>query len=312
MGVAQVMDPDPEHPGFGAPLLHDTVEIALGQGEQSVIGTEVILHPDVITEFLGQEVRHLDHPVALRGLGFGDDVPAVQMLKGFRDGQGPFFKIQILWGQRQHLPFPDAAPVQYLECVVGPGFLHDGFCKGQILFPGPVLHLDSFFGTYVPDDGGRVFFELVVADGMVEHGAELVVNGLEVGSGVRHPGNRIPVGQHLVLPLDHIPGGNLPEPLVTQVGNQFGCDDVVLHGAGAFFDAGVTVVPVDLHKFREGHIQIAILPHLEVPLPLDGFPTGIEAPFGDPFHFALPVPVIELHIPGTPLVIFVDRHGAPP
>ena len=64
---------------------------------------------------------------------------------------------------------------------------------------------------------------------------------------------------------------------------QLGVDDVFFGGLGAFLDARMAVLPVDLDEVGEGHVHTAAAAKLVVPLPLGSVAFCGEATLCDPF-----------------------------
>ena len=117
--MTNIVDSDARHSRFFGSPVHFPVEIALGDGEHSVIRPDPVEHLDVILDFLGQKLRHGDDPIALFRLGGGNQVLAVQPLIGLVDGHGALLKVKVRRSQSQQFPLPDTAPVEHLKGVEG-------------------------------------------------------------------------------------------------------------------------------------------------------------------------------------------------
>ena len=139
--VPQIVDADAFNAcGFCAPV-HLMVQICLGDGEDAVVRFQPIQRLGVILHFIHEKLRDFDRSVALGRLGRRDDDIALDVLKGFADGQRLPLEVEIRSGQRQQLSQPDAAPVQHLEGIVGSGLVHHHFGEFQIFVLCPEQHL---------------------------------------------------------------------------------------------------------------------------------------------------------------------------
>lgn len=145
---------------------------------------------------------------------------------------------------------------------------------------------------------------------MIEDGAKLVVQGFEVGSRVGLA-LLVPVGQQLVLPCDHVLGGDLANLPLAKVGQNFLLDDVLLGQPGVLLEPGFHILGVKLGKGFKGHIQVAGGLHLETALPLLGLPFGGKATLA--LLFALPRPVLIPHhdVPCSSCFVLKDWHLVP-
>ena len=140
VAVSEIVNPDAFNAcGFRTPV-HLMVQICLGDGEDAVVGFQPIQRLDVVLHLIHEKLRDFDRSVALGRLGRRDDDIALDVLKGFIDGQRLPLEVEIRSGQRQQLAQPDAAPVQHLEGVVGSRLVHHHFGEFQILVLCPEQH----------------------------------------------------------------------------------------------------------------------------------------------------------------------------
>ena len=152
------------------------MEIALGDGEHPVIRPDPVEHLDVILDFLGQELRHGDDPIALFRLRGGNQVLTVQTLIGLVDGHSALLKVKIRWGQGKQFPLPDTAPVEHLKGVEGQWLVHHHLGKFQVLLLGPEHHLPVFLLAHAACLLAGIFPKVVVPNRVVEDGTELIVD----------------------------------------------------------------------------------------------------------------------------------------
>ena len=103
---------------------------------------------------------------------------------------------------------------------------------------------------------------------MIEDGAKLVVQGFEVGSRVGLA-LLVPVGQQLVLPCDHVLGGDLANLPLAKVGQNFLLDDVLLGQPGVLLEPGFHILGVKLGKGFKGPVE-PFVEILAVDPPCDG------------------------------------------
>ena len=143
---------------------------------------------------------------------------------------------------------------------------------------------------------------------MVEQAAELVVQRLQVGLGERLA-LIIFHGAHLVLPVDHILGGDLCQLPLAEVGQDLLLNDALLGFPGVQFDLGLDVLLVQLCKALEAHVHICLLFHQEGALPCQGFPLGGKAALELLLPLAPPVGVAELYIPGAVFLVLECSHS---
>ena len=139
---------------------------------------------------------------------------------------------------------------------------------------------------------------------MVENGAELVVQGLEVDLGVGLA-LFVPIGQQLILPGDDVPGFDFAERLLAKGGEELRPDHVFLTQPGVFLQSRSHVILVQLQEGFKGHVWISLGLQPKVTLPLLCFSPGGKAALAFLPLRALPVVIPNHHIPGTVFLILV-------
>ena len=137
MAMSQIVYTNPFHPCLLAATVHFPMEIAFADGEHSAIRLHPVELLEVVLEFITQELRHLDYPVALGRFGGGNDILLVESLIGLIDGEGAFLEVKVRRGQGQQLTLSDAAPVQDLKGVERQRLVHHGLGKLGVLLSGP-------------------------------------------------------------------------------------------------------------------------------------------------------------------------------
>ena len=71
MAVSQIVYANPFHSSLLAATVHFPVEIAFADGEHPAVRLHAVELLEVVLKFITQELRQLDHPVALGRLGGG-------------------------------------------------------------------------------------------------------------------------------------------------------------------------------------------------------------------------------------------------
>ncbi len=314
--VTNIVNSDTLYPCLFRAPVHLPMQIAFGDGEHPVVFANVIEHFEVVLHFIRQELRHSDDPVAFLGLRRSNQVLTVQPLVRLTDGNGTFLKIEVRWSEGQQFPFPDTTPIEHLKSIVGERLVHHGLGKFQILRFRPKQHLPVFLLSHASGLFAGIVPEVVVADSVIEDGAQLIVNCFQIDRGVRLAFIALVV-QHLILPGDDLLGRDIAHLQLAEVGQQLGADDVVFGSPGVFFETGFHIRRVLLHEAGKGHVQIRGGFVLLLPLPRLGIPFSLEPPLLRLLPFAGPVGVAVDHPPGAGLFFFVDRHydsflSAPP
>ena len=305
--MTNIVDSDTRHPGFFGSSVHLTVEIALGDGEHPVIRSDAVEHFDVVLDFLGQKLGHGNNPIALFRLRSGNQILAVQPLVRLIDRHGTLLEVKVRWGQSQQLSFPDTAPVEHLKGIEGQWLVHHYLSKFEKLLFSPEHHLPIFLFSHAACLLAGILPEVVVPNRVVEDGAELVMDRLEVHRRVGFT-VLVLVIQHLVLPGDDLLGSNVAHLQPAEVGQQLGTDNMVLSGPGVFLEPGLHIRRVEVHEALKGHVQIGAGLIELFPLPCLCLPLGLEAPLLGLLAFAVPVGVAVDRPPGVGLFFLVDCH----
>ena len=305
--MSEVMDSDTLHTSLFRPSVHLMVEIAFCNGENAVFLLDPVEHSQVVPHFVTEEIGHFNGTIAFLGFRSGNHILAVEPLIGLVDLHRPGLKVEVRRGEGQQLPLPNTAPVEHFKGVVGEGLVHHGLRKPLILRLCPEQHFLSLLRPHVPSFGGGVGTKLIEADSVVENGAELVVQGLEVGLGVGLA-LFVPIGQQLILPCDHVLGGDLADLPLAEVGQNLLLDDVLLCQPGVFFQPGPHVLGVKLDKGFKGHIHVGGGLHLKAALPVLGLPLGGKAPLALLLTLPRPVPIPRHDVPCAPLFVLKYRH----
>ena len=105
VGVPQVVYSDPLYPGLFRTPVHLPVEVGFCHRENAVGGLHPIQALDIVSHFFTEESGHLNDPVALRGLGVGNHILALNPLVGLGDGDGLFLKVEVARSEGQQLCF---------------------------------------------------------------------------------------------------------------------------------------------------------------------------------------------------------------
>lgn len=297
MGVPEIVEPDALHPGGLRCLQHLPAEVMLREWEQPVIRSDVVERCHVLQQLCRQLRGHRNHPAALWRLRLRDDLLAVDALEGLRDGQRPGVQVQVPRREGQQLAYPQAGPEQHRQ--PGPGReLADLLMDGRELLDGPEVHLVRVFLPDATGQAGRIDLEAVVADGVVEDGADLIVNGLDVGGGQTF-------GQKVGLPLADVRRGNLVERQLPEERQDLRIHQVPLVLEGVRLEAALHVVEVYLDHGPEGHVAAPGL-RAEKFL-LEGLCVLLaeEAPLLLEAAAPLPVRVVKRCVPGAPFLVFV-------
>ena len=156
MGVPQVVYSDPLYPGLFRTPVHLPVEVGFCHRENAVGGLHPIQALDIVSHFFTEESGHLNDPVALRGLGVGNHILALNPLVGLGDGDGLFLKVEVARSEGQQLPLPDAAPVEHFKGVIGKGLVHHGLGEFQILRLCPEQHFPSLWLSHIARLGSGI------------------------------------------------------------------------------------------------------------------------------------------------------------
>ena len=152
--------------------------------------------------------------------------------------------------------------------------------------------------------------EIVKPDGMVEDGAELIVQRLEIGLRIGLA-LLIPISEQLVLPCNHIFGGDLVDFPLAEVREQLRFDDILLGLPCAFFQPRLEIVGVDFTERLKAHVQISGILLLKLLLPFQCFSPCGESALAFGLAFSCPVRVLCHHIPRTVFLVLISWHLHP-
>lgn len=189
--VTQVVNANALYASVFAAALHFTIKIAFRDWKQPIIQANVILHLQILLDFICQKERHGDSAIALFCLGRCDDVFSASVLKCLADCNCAFVKIEIFRGQRQQFSLTDTTPVKHLKSIKGQRLVHHSINEFQVFIFGPEQHFAAF----------------------------------------------------------------LLQP--SEIGQQFGSDNVALALPGAVFDAVSTIFLVTFDKVLKSHVKVS-------------------------------------------------------
>lgn len=269
VAVAQVVDADHLRARKRAAPPHLMVEERFRQPEYPLTFGDM-LHLHVFPDLLHEERGDGDDAVRLGRLRAGDDVPSLDPLVGFADGKRAPARVEVRRGQRQQLAFADARPIQDREGQERDRLVHDLAPELQVLVASPELHLHrALLRAHLPRPAHRIGLEPVVPNRMVEHRGKLVADCAQVRLRKRLP-RGIAQLLDVVLPMEHVRGGDLVDPEVTQVRQDLRLDDVRLGVPGVLLEARLHISLVKLVESRHGHVQGTFLLEDELLLPAQG------------------------------------------
>ena len=111
---------------------------------------------------------------------------------------------------------------------------------------------------------------------MVKEGAQLIVDGFEIGRGI---GLSFGVRQppDCVLPIHHVLGGDFRQLPLSKIRQDFLLDDTLFCQPGVQLQLGLHVLLIELGETLKGHIYVGLLLHKELPLPRLGLLFGGKA-----------------------------------
>ena len=149
--------------------------------------------------------------------------------------------------------------------------------------------------------------KIIIPNSVVKYGGELIVQRFQVGLGIGLV-LLITVGKQLVLPRNHILGGDLIDLAFAKIRDDFCFDDMLLGLPGAFFQPCFEIRGVNLNKGFKTHIQITGTLLLELLLPFQCFTAGRKPSLTLLFPFSSPVRVLRDHIPRTAFFVLICWH----
>lgn len=149
------------------------MEERLGCWNESVEVAQIQDALHEVDDLINGETGHHDSPHRFKRLVRGGHVLAVHASVTLGHGQTTALEIEVCGSERQHLAQTESASMQQLEGDERLRLAHDLLAEAQVLVLWPEAHLISLL---VADLGRRILCESVVADGVVEHGRELVAD----------------------------------------------------------------------------------------------------------------------------------------
>lgn len=155
MAVAYVVYADALHTRRHTPALHLVGQEVLGNGEQALVGGDVVAHLDEVRHLVAQEGGHDDRAHRLGRLGVGHGVHAVEALVRLVDAQSRALQHEVVRRERQKLTAADARPVEQLEGVERERLVHDGLAEPQVLVLGSELHFAALLRANLVDPAHR-------------------------------------------------------------------------------------------------------------------------------------------------------------
>ena len=118
----------------------------------------------------------------------------------------------------------------------------------------------------------------------------------------------VTVGKQLVLPRNHILGGDLVNLALAEVRQDLGLDDMLLGLPSAFFQPCFEIGRINLYKCLKAHIQVSCALLLEFLFPFQRFTAGCKPSFAFRLALACPIRVLRYHIPRTVVLVLISRH----
>ena len=307
VAMPEVMNSYPFHACRFSPLVHLPMKGILRQRENPIRVFNAVELAQIIPNLFGQEPRHPNRPIALLGLRGRDTILTVDSLIGFIDGDRSLLQIKIRGRQGQQFPFPDTAPVQHLEGVVGNRIVHLCVREFQVLLFRPESHLAALVLSHASGLPAGILSEVIELHRMIEDCAELTVQGFQVDRGIRIP-LLVPVIHQLILPSDDLLGRDAVHFQPSEVRNQLRADDVFLHSPCVFFQPRSDVQLVLLREALEGHVQISFGHGQRLAFPGNRLSSGLESPLGALLFSTSPVRGSINHAPCARVFLLVDRH----
>lgn len=138
----------------------------------------------------------------------GYDIPSLQPLMEFIDCHGLGFKIKVRWCQSKLFTFTNPAPIKQFKRLIGNILIHHGYSEFHIFFLYPEQHFFAFFHAHRSRFFRRIDIQNIIANRMVEDGAQLSMNGFQISWRSRLSCLSL-LTSHLILPINHILCRNL-------------------------------------------------------------------------------------------------------
>ena len=127
-----------------------------------------------------------------------------------------------------------------------------------------------------------------MSDSVVKNGAELIVDGLEIGLRI-WLAVFVTVGKQFILPRHNILRGYLADNSLCKVRHNLGFHDMLFGQPSVFFQAGLNIVCIKLKEGFKGHIHIGGVLLLKGTLPFDCFFSCFKSSLAFLLAFALPI-----------------------
>ena len=102
---------------------------------------------------------------------------------------------------------------------------------------------------------------------------------------------------YLVLPVDHITGGDFRELAFFEIRQNLCADDMLLAEPCVELQLGLDVLFVERHKALEAHIDISLLLHQKLAFPRLSLFLGCKTALQFLLALTAPVGIAKLHIP---------------
>ena len=118
MGVAKIVNTDLFHAQFFTAGTHLVMEITFGDREQTIFSLYVILHLDIVCQFVTEEAREFNDALTLGGLRIRNDILTTNTLVGLCDRKRFLSEVQILKSQSQQLAQTDPTPIKRFKAVI--------------------------------------------------------------------------------------------------------------------------------------------------------------------------------------------------
>ena len=103
--MSDVVNPNPFDSALLCTSVHLPVQVGFCHREDTVSRFHTVQALDIVLHFFTEKDGHLNDPVALGRLGFGDNILALDTLIRFRDGDGLLFKFEVPRGKGQQFCF---------------------------------------------------------------------------------------------------------------------------------------------------------------------------------------------------------------
>ena len=156
-----------------------------------------------------------------------------------------FLQIKIARCQSEKLTHTESAPIKHFESVERNRLVHNLLDKARVLFLCPKEHFSRLFLAHISCLCRRVACKLVVANGVVEYRAELIVDRFQIGGSVGIA-VLVPIRHDLLLPSDDIRRLNIAHTLVLKIGEDLLIDHACFHNPSAELESVLQIFLVKL------------------------------------------------------------------